>query len=82
MILEIELSDSQLAKIADMVAAKLNGGTLTVGQVAKAFSVSTKTINRRIKAGIIPTLPGISPPRIPAAYVDGMLNPNPGGNGA
>ena len=82
MTLEIELSDSQLAKIADMVAAKLEGGkrtAYTVEETASMLKVSGKTVRNHIKAKIIPTVPGIGAIRIPSAYVDGLLNL--GGNG-
>lgn len=70
MILEIELSDTQLAKIADMVAAKLerkNRTAYTVAEVAKRLGVSNRTITRRIEAKVIPTVPGIGAKRIPAS---------------
>jgi excisionase family DNA binding protein len=76
MTLEIELSDEQLAKIADMVVAKLNGGKLasyTIAEAAEKLGISGRTIRNHIKAGIIPKIPGIGATRIPAGYVDGII---------
>ena len=84
MTLEIELSDAQLAKIADMVAKKLAAvpslpkASYTVEEAAKRLNVSGRTIRDRIKAGTIPHIPGIGGVlRIPGTFIEGLLNPNP-----
>lgn len=83
MILEIELNDIQLAKIADMVAAKLKGISIikacyTVDEAAKLLGLTGRTIRYRVESGIIPKVPGYRAIRIPASYIDGLLNT--GGN--
>lgn len=85
MTLEIKLSDDQLSRIADIVAAKLerkDRTTYTVKETAVKLKISVRTVDRHIKAGIIPTVQGlVGVTRIPSAYVDNLIDINLGGNG-
>ena len=65
--------------MARMVAGELRGrkDTYTVAETAKALGVDISTIRRRIKAQVIPTVPGVGAIRVPAAFVEKLLNPNP-----
>lgn len=73
----IQLTAEQVDAIADAVAAKLGTkgerDALSVDEVAARLGLSKATVMRRIHAGIIPTLPGISPIRIPADFVSRMM---------
>jgi hypothetical protein len=87
--LQIQLTDDLLPALArliaatpgmaQMVAGELRGkkDTYTVAEMAEALNVDISTIRRRIKAGTIPTIPGVGPARIAAPIVERLLNPNP-----
>ena len=89
MILQLEVKDDMLPTLArliaatpgmaQMVAGELRGrkDTYTVAEMAEALDVDISTIRRRIKAGIIPTIPGVGALRIAATVVEKLLNPNP-----
>lgn len=74
----INLTDEQVDTITEALAARIGPAVgkrdaYSVDEVAKRLDVSKATIIRRIHAGIIPTLPGISPMRIPADFVSRMM---------
>lgn len=46
----------------------------SVNEVAKLTGLSVATIHRRVTSGAIPTVPGLSPKRIPAKYLERMCN--------
>lgn len=81
MTLTFELSNEQIQEIADVVAAKLKGltatKTYTVSQAAKVLGVSNETIRRRIRAGLIETVPNMGVVRITAATMARILGENP-----
>jgi hypothetical protein len=47
---------------------------LSVSEVATRTGLSQPTIRRRVITGAIPTVPGLNPTRIPADFVDRMMN--------
>lgn len=78
----LELTEEQVGTIADALAARIGPqigkrDAYSVDEVADRLNVSKATVIRRIHAGIIPTLPGISPMRIPADFVSRMMNQSP-----
>lgn len=78
----LNLTEEQVGSILDALASRIgpqvgNRDAYSVDEVAKRLDVSKATIIRRIHAGIIPTLPGISPMRIPADFVSRMMNQTP-----
>ncbi|MEO5713592.1 MAG: helix-turn-helix domain-containing protein [Luteolibacter sp.] len=78
--LEIEITDALLTQIAERVAVILRVGkasTYTVGEAAAILGVCKKTITRRIEAKLIPSVPNIRPPRIPADFIDRAVTTNP-----
>lgn len=87
--IQIAISDEQLPHLAALIAkspelASLVAGELrgrrdayTVAEAAEKLGVTSKTIRNRIEAKIIPIIPGVGPKRIPAAYIEKLLNPNP-----
>lgn len=80
MTLQVELSDEQLVQIANLVAVKIRAGQATTyskKEAAAVLGVSVKTIHRRIEAAIIPTIPNLGAVRIPAAFIDQLVNPHP-----
>lgn len=77
---ELELSDEQVGAIIDGMLAKagnLQTRGLTYEQAADLLNVSPATVRRRVDAGIIPTIPNISPQRIPSNFIDRLLNTKP-----
>lgn len=70
----IELSPEQIDEIAGAVAAKLGRReaptTLTVAQAAKRLGVTSDTVRRRVKAGIIPRVKCMGVVRIPALAIE------------
>lgn len=80
MILQVQLTDDQFEELAKRVAIKLRVGkadTYSVREAANVLGVSPKTVQRRVIAKLIPRIANISPIRIPAAWVDQQVNPNP-----
>lgn len=80
MIVQLEISEEQLAKIADLVAMKIRdrkADTYSKYQAATILGVHHRTIDRRIEAGLIPRVPNLKSVRIPAAFIDKLVNPNP-----
>jgi hypothetical protein len=80
LILQLQLSDEQLSMIADSVARKLRAGkddSYSVAEVAAMMKVNPTTIRRRVEAQVYPKVPNLSPVRIPAAFIDRLLDPNP-----
>ncbi len=81
MILQLELSKAQLAEIAKEVAVMIRAGkadTYTVQEAAQMLGKSVRTITRRIEAETIPKVPNLGRGvRIPAAFIDRLVNPNP-----
>ncbi|GAA5117041.1 helix-turn-helix domain-containing protein [Luteolibacter yonseiensis] len=75
----VQLSDDDLEKIANRVAAKIRAGkadTYSVKEAAKVLGVSIKTVNRRIQAKLYPRVPNMRSVRIPAAFIDRLVEPN------
>lgn len=78
MTITLTLTDDQIDALATVVAERMRGTTTpsprphfyTVPEVAKALRISTKTVRRRIDAGIIPRVPAVAAVRIPAAWLD------------
>ena len=66
-------------QLAEMVAGKLRQrkDTYTVGEAAQKLGVCAKTIRNRIEAKTIPVVPGLGAKRIPAKFIDQLVNPNP-----
>ena len=76
----ITLTDEQLDEIANRVAAKLGKFTedpLTKQEAARALRVSVKTIERRIEAGVIRTVPDIGVVRIPVPEIERLRRGGP-----
>lgn len=76
--IEVEFTDTQLTQIAQRVALILRVGksdTYSVKETAAKLGVIAKTVDRRIKAGLIPQLPNLKSVRIPAAFIDKLVNP-------
>lgn len=48
---------------------------LSVKEAAELTGLSEPTIRRRVHAGLIPAVPGISPTRIPSDFVERMMKP-------
>ena len=79
MILEIELSEEQIGKIAVAVAALQNQrpapaasrGFYTVREAAAVMQVSEDTIYRMVEAGRLPRVPGMRSIRIPRSAIAG-----------
>ena len=73
----IELTDEHIAAIARQVhqlaAADSPGLPLTKAEAAHALRISTRTIDRRLKAGLIKTVPDIGAIRIPLSEIDRLL---------
>jgi hypothetical protein len=74
----LELTAEQLDALADAVAARLAPASqgkvaLSVADAAKATGLAKNTIRRRIEAGLIPTVPGLSPVRIPSDFIARMM---------
>lgn len=72
MTLTIILSDEQLEAIARRVAAlQANDGAkpLTIRAASAALGLSEKTIQRRVRAGLIPTVTLSKRPLIPADFI-------------
>ena len=77
--LEVKLSDEQLDLLADRIAKKLRNAetsTYSVAEAAAVLGVCSKTVARRVEAGSIPRIPSIRPTRIPADFIDRLLNPS------
>lgn len=80
LLLQVELSDAQLAEIAEQVARINRTGkatTYSVAEAAKILGVASKTISRRVQAGVYPRIPNLKSVRISAAFIDQLVNPNP-----
>ena len=73
----LELSETQLDQLAEIVARKLDArpakDALSIIEAAEKTGVSKDTISRRIAAGLIPTIPGLSPVRIPSDFIARMM---------
>ena len=54
--------------------ARSEKDALSVPEVAARTGLSKPTIHRRIKSGAIPTVPGLNPKRVPANFIDRMMN--------
>jgi excisionase family DNA binding protein len=89
MTITIHFTDEQMQQLADSIAERMRVShtdekPLTVEEAAKRLRVSESTINRRIKAGTIPTVPGLGRSLIPASAVKELLEgriPTKGGDG-
>jgi hypothetical protein len=68
----VDIILEELAKRAP--AAKSDKVALSVSEVATRTGLSQPTIRRRVITGAIPTVPGLNPTRIPADFVDRMIN--------
>ncbi len=74
----LELTDEQFSALADAVAQRMEGKSvnrdaLSVPEVAARTGLSEPTIRRRIIAGTIPTVPGLTPTRVPADFISRMM---------
>lgn len=72
--LQVVLTEDSLRQLAAMVA-EINApereqAPLTKKEAAAALKVSVKTIERRIAAGVITTVPDIGAVRIPLAEIE------------
>jgi len=82
--LTLTLSAEQLADLARAVAVELGGkrngakATCTVKEAAMLLGVAPCSIRRRIKAGLIPVVPGFHSVRIPRVHIDTLLGRTPG----
>jgi len=85
--LTLTLSAEQLAEVAQAVAEVLGvkaskrpvaKATLTVTETARMLGVAPCSIRRRIKAGLIPVVPGFHSVRIPRSHIDTLLGRTPG----
>jgi hypothetical protein len=77
--LEVILSEKQLDLLADKIAKKMRNAeasTYSIAEAAAVLGVCSKTVARRVEAGILPHLPNIRPIRIPAESIDRLLNPS------
>lgn len=80
--IEVKLDRGQLSELAGMIADELRGYAteptanrpLSVSDAAKALNVSESTITRRVKAGEIPTIPGLGRTLIPATAIADLLD--------
>jgi excisionase family DNA binding protein len=77
----LRLDPEQLVELARMVAIEIRSITpasgasaYTVAEAARVLGVTTETVRRRVKAGILPTIPGLGTTRIPAAHLDRLLS--------
>jgi hypothetical protein len=68
----VDIILEELAKRAP--AAKSDKVALSVPEAAARAGLSETTIRRRVITGAIPTVPGLNPTRIPADFVDRMMN--------
>lgn len=79
--LTIELTPKQLDELAEIVAGKLatsqNVEALTLTQAAKRLGVSKDTVNRRVKAGVLPVIEGIGAIRISSSHIDRLMGLTP-----
>ena len=81
MTITIQLTDEQVDALADRIAARItpritpraDDKPLTVKEAADRLGVSTSTINRRLAAGTIPTVPGLGRSLIPASAIAELL---------
>ena len=84
----LHLSDDQVQAMADHIAQRIQLSSadkpLTVKEAADRLGVSPSTINRRLAAGTIPSVPGLGRSLIPASAVKDLLDgqaPRKGGDG-
>ena len=73
--LTLTLTDEQMATLADAVAKRLGRvetkrAAHTVTETATLLGCSRDTVERRIKAGVIPTVPGMGRVLVPARYFE------------
>jgi len=75
----LSLTENEMAVLADMIAERLHKRTAapakpySAEEVAEALGVSMSTVHRRIKAGEIPTVPGMGRLLIPAPFIHDLL---------
>jgi hypothetical protein len=85
----IHLNAEQISKLADEIAKRMHGSSaddtpLTVKQAAARLGISTASVNRRLKGGKIPRVPGLGRTLIPASAVRELAagkSPTIGGDG-
>lgn len=81
--LQIQLSDADLERLAEMVAAKRGASDQvpnkphTVSEAAERLGVSPRTIRRRIEAGLIKTIPELGHVRIAPSEIRRLLGESP-----
>ncbi len=78
MTLTIQLTDEQLEQLTEALVAKIGPAVgkrdgYSAAEAAQRLGVSKATVTRRIAAGLIPTIPNVSPARVPADYVARMM---------
>lgn len=79
MTITIHFTDEQMQQLADRIAERMrfshaDDRPLTVKEAADRLGVSTSTINRRLAAGTIPTVPGLGRSLIPASAIAELLD--------
>lgn len=82
----LELTDGQLAILADEVAKRLakkpgNDRPLTVAEFAAELGLGRDAIYHRIESGEIRCVPGMRKKLIPRIELNRLLNPDNGGHG-
>jgi hypothetical protein len=63
--------------VREVVAGEMSApakDAYSVPEVAEKTGLSQATIRRRVKAGIIPVVPGLNPARVPSDFVTRMMN--------
>lgn len=75
--LQVILNDDQLRTLAAYVAEELRGeqsDTISVAVAARRFDVSTTTIHRRVKAGLLRPIPNIGKTMFTEDEIQRFLN--------
>lgn len=81
--IQLQLSGEDEQRFLDQIAQRLNTQPakdgLSMEEAAERLGVSKATVWRRIKAGIIPVIPGVAPARVPTDFVSRMMATQPNG---
>ena len=80
--IEVRLPDDQLAALAKLIAAEMattkrDDKPFTAAELAKELGVCETTIIRRVKAGLIHSIPNIGKIRIPASELKRLTSTSP-----
>lgn len=78
MTITIQLTDEQLEQLTEALVAKIGPAVgkrdgYSAKETAQRLGLSKATVDRRISAGLIPTIPNVSPACVPADYVARMM---------